>query len=208
MTPLEVALVAFVVATALLAALFRDAVHTVVAFAAFSLGLALVWVLLAAPDVALAEAAVGAGVMSVLLLVTIARTTTGPLGEGSHAGGDGEERADEDGEERADGDELFHPLNVPLLATLVALAVPLAASVDALPPIGSPDAPAVSTVYADGTLTPYGYYLEHTLAETGISNAVAAVLIVYRGLDTFGEVIVAFGAAVGVLLVLGRDDLL
>lgn len=200
MTPLEVALVAFVVATALLAALFRDAVHTVVAFAAFSLGLALVWVLLAAPDVALAEAAVGAGVMSVLLLVTIARTTTGPLGGGSDADGD------EGG--RADGDGLFRPLNVPLLATLVALAVPLAASVDALPPIGSPDAPAVSTAYADGTLTPYGYYLEHTLAETGISNAVAAVLIVYRGLDTFGEVIVAFGAAVGVLLVLGRDDLL
>ena len=45
----------------------------VVLFIAFGLVLALAWVRLEAPDVALAEAAIGAGLTGALLLTTLAR---------------------------------------------------------------------------------------------------------------------------------------
>lgn len=187
---LEVTLAVFVVVTAVLAATLRDLVGAIVAFGAFSLGLALIWILLSAPDVALAEAAVGAGVLSVLLLLTVARTTTGPPGE------------------ETDPTEIFRQrVNGPLLATVLLLSVPLFLIVRSLPAVGELDAPAVRSRFGDGSLTPYGYYVEHTVADTGFSNGVAAVLVVYRNLDTLGEVIVAFAAVAGVLLVLRGGEL-
>jgi multisubunit Na+/H+ antiporter MnhB subunit len=51
----------------------RDAFAAVVGFVAYGLLLALVWVRLAAPDVALTEAAIGGGVTGVLLLGAAAR---------------------------------------------------------------------------------------------------------------------------------------
>ena len=58
---LELALVAFVLSTAVATALLRDLLASIVVFAAFSLGVSIIWVILQAPDVALTEAAVGAG---------------------------------------------------------------------------------------------------------------------------------------------------
>jgi energy-converting hydrogenase B subunit D len=57
-----------VVTLAGLALTVRDRVTAVVLFLAFGLVLALVWVRLRAPDVALAEAALGAGLTGALLL--------------------------------------------------------------------------------------------------------------------------------------------
>lgn len=54
------------------AELFR----AVVLFIAFGLLLAVAWVRLKAPDIALAEAAIGAGVTGALLLVTLGRLKT------------------------------------------------------------------------------------------------------------------------------------
>lgn len=50
--------------------------RSVVMFIVFGLLLALAWVRLGAPDVALAEAAVGAGLTGVLLLDTVGRLRT------------------------------------------------------------------------------------------------------------------------------------
>ena len=50
-----------------------DLFKAVVLFIAFRLVLALAWVRLEAPDVALAEAAIGAGLTGALLLTTLAR---------------------------------------------------------------------------------------------------------------------------------------
>jgi len=55
---LEILLAVFVVLTALSAALLRDVLGAIVVFAAFSLGISIIWVILQAPDVALTEAAV------------------------------------------------------------------------------------------------------------------------------------------------------
>jgi energy-converting hydrogenase B subunit D len=49
----------------------RDLFRAIVMFIVFSLLMALVWVRLQAPDIALAEAAIGAGLTGVLLLDTL-----------------------------------------------------------------------------------------------------------------------------------------
>ncbi len=62
------------IATAITVARARDLVAAVVKFGLYSLVLCLVWQHRGAPDVAITEAAVGAGVTSVLFLLTIAKT--------------------------------------------------------------------------------------------------------------------------------------
>lgn len=71
---IELPLLVFVVATALATTVLRDVLASIIAFATYSLGVAVVWVVLQAPDVGLTEAAVGAGVTTVLFLLTIAKT--------------------------------------------------------------------------------------------------------------------------------------
>lgn len=187
MTVLELALAVFVVATAVLAAAFRDLIGVVATFAAFSLGVAVVWLLLAAPDVALTEAAVGAGVMAMLLLVAIVTTSRDAFGSEQPL------------------DEAFRPLDRPAVVLVAAVGIPLAYAVSFLPAIGDPNAPAVSSTTPAGDPAPYGQYVGPEAAELGVQNGVAAVLILYRSLDTLGEVIVAFAAVIGVLVVLGRE---
>ena len=187
---LELGLVVFVIIGALFAATVRDLVGSIVTFAGLTLGVAVIWVLLAAPDVALIEAAVGAGVTSVLFMITLVKTS------GSRSA----EEEDEKG--------IFRSINLPALLVVGGLAIPLGYAFLSLDPVGSATAPAVSATFADGAQTPYGYYIEQTVPETGFPNSVVAVLVVYRGLDTLGELIVAFAAAVSILVVLNREDIL
>ena len=53
---------------------FKDLLHAVICLAVFSLLCSLLFYLLHAPDVAIAEAAVGAGVATVLFTWTISKT--------------------------------------------------------------------------------------------------------------------------------------
>jgi energy-converting hydrogenase B subunit D len=65
----------------------RDLFKSVVLFIAFGLLMALAWVRLKAPDVALAEAAIGAGLIGVLLLDALQhlkRSSRTGLAEGKH----------------------------------------------------------------------------------------------------------------------------
>jgi uncharacterized MnhB-related membrane protein len=57
--------------TAALALASRELFRAIVMFIVFGLSMALVWVRLEAPDIALAEAAIGAGITGVLLLDTL-----------------------------------------------------------------------------------------------------------------------------------------
>jgi multicomponent Na+:H+ antiporter subunit B len=175
---LELALVVFVVSTAVATAVLRDIVASIAVFAAFSLGISVIWLVLQAPDVALTEAAVGAGIMSVLLLVTVAKTA------------------------RASDEGALVSVNPRALAAVGLLLLVLVSTVPALPEVGSEEAPALQKT-VDGELTPYGYYVEEAYNETGVENSVTAVLVYYRGFDTFGEATVVFSAVVGVLVALG-----
>jgi len=139
----------------------------------YSLVVAVLFVLMDAPDVALTEAAVGAGLMVILMLGTIALTTR---------------------------EERRHSMRHNLLA-LVVVAITGAALIYAtldMPRFGDPEAPA--HVHLSPRFT------QESPEEIGIPNMVTSVLASYRGIDTLGEAVVVFAAAVGVLLVLGSGS--
>jgi len=73
-TALNITFLVLLVATALLAVFARDLLAAVIIFSVYSLIMALMWQRLQAPDLALTEAAVGAGVTAVLFIVTIFKT--------------------------------------------------------------------------------------------------------------------------------------
>jgi multicomponent Na+:H+ antiporter subunit B len=169
-------LLAVLVAVALLTAGLRDLLAVTVLFGAYSLAMAVLWLVLLAPDVALTEAAVGAGVTTSLFLVALLRTGR-PVGGRRFVRGVSPGAA---------------------LAALGAFGV-VALTIPALPAVGAADTPAF------GHVAPT--YLTESLPVFGVENAVTAVLVAYRGFDTFGEVTVVFVAALAVLVVFGREVL-
>jgi len=174
LTLLEGSLLVFVVGCALGAALLKDTMAAVIAFAAYSLGISIIWLVLQAPDVGLTEAAVGAGIMTILFLLALANTVT------------------------PDANRLFESVRWRTVAFVGAFVLVMGATVPSLPAIGDPTAPVVG-----GEVTQY--YLANAYEETGVKNAVTAVLAAYRGFDTLGEATVVFTAGVAVLTVLRRE---
>lgn len=73
---LDAAIVSLLVLLATRLLLTRDLFEAIVLFVAYGMTLALAWVRLGAPDVALAEAALGAGVTGALFLNTHRRLVT------------------------------------------------------------------------------------------------------------------------------------
>jgi multicomponent Na+:H+ antiporter subunit B len=119
-TALEAGLFAFVLGCAVATALLRDVLGSIIAFSAYSLGIAIIWVFLRAPDVGLTEAAVGAGVMTILFLLTIAKTA------------------------RPAGERMFETLDLRAAGVAIALVAVLSTTLFALPAVGSADS-AVAT---------------------------------------------------------------
>jgi energy-converting hydrogenase B subunit D len=76
----------------------RDLFRGIVLFIAFGLILSMAWVRLGAPDVALAEAAIGAGLTGALLLATWGRLP-GRRDEAADGEGDGEDDGGDQGVE-------------------------------------------------------------------------------------------------------------
>lgn len=72
---LDVVLLIFLVATALIVVRTKDLLAAALIFSAYSLIMCIVWQQLSAPDIALTEAAVGAGITTVFFIVTISKTT-------------------------------------------------------------------------------------------------------------------------------------
>jgi len=119
LTLLEGALLVFVLGCALGTALLKDTLASVIAFAAYSLGISIIWLILQAPDVGLTEAAVGAGIMTILFLIALANTVT-PEVEG-----------------------LFESVNLRTVLLVGIFVVVMGATVPALPAIGDPNSPVV-----------------------------------------------------------------
>ncbi|MFW5900628.1 MAG: DUF4040 domain-containing protein [Halodesulfurarchaeum sp.] len=114
------ALLAFVVLAAAISVLLRDVLSAIIALAGFSFGAAVVYVLLSAPDVALTEAAVGAGATTVLFLVTIVKTV------------------------RPSGKRVFERIRWGPVALSGVLLAGLLVTVPSLPAVGDPTAPIVA----------------------------------------------------------------
>ena len=82
-----------ILSCAVAASLARNILATVVIFMCQSLALCLVWITLESPDLAITEAAVGTGITSLLLLVTLKKIhaiderTRAERAEGEESGG-------------------------------------------------------------------------------------------------------------------------
>ncbi|MBT9159802.1 DUF4040 domain-containing protein [candidate division NPL-UPA2 bacterium Unc8] len=72
---LEFILMSFLVILAIAVVFARDLLAATIVFLVYSLIMAIVFTQLKAPDVALTEAAVGAGITTLLFIITIAKTT-------------------------------------------------------------------------------------------------------------------------------------
>ena len=176
MSAVAYTLAIFILLSAIATALFRDVLSAIVVFGAYSLGMAILYTYLLAPDVAMTEAAISAGVTTILLLLTIARTT------------------------RPSTEKIFERINVPAVIVVgTFLVVMLWQVLPSMAVVGDPEAIA----WANPEVTQY--YIENTYRDTGVQNAVSAVLAAYRGFDTFGEAVVVFAAGIAVLLVLKRE---
>lgn len=166
----------FILFTAISTLLLRDVLGSIIAFASYSLGMSILWLLLEAPDVALIEAAVGAGMTTVLFLLAITKTV------------------------RPRGDDIFiEKVDWKSLIIVALFIVLLLSTVPSFPEIGDPTAP--SYAYEDVTQ----YYLENAYKQTGVSNVVTAVLAAYRGFDTLGEAVVVFTSGVAILIALKEE---
>lgn len=168
----EIAVAASILAAAIVTLVLRQVLAAIIVFGGYSLGMAMLWVIFQAPDVGLTEAVVGAGVMTPLLLLAIAKMGAPDVDE-----------------------MLVRPrwgpaLLVGLLAAVLLLTVP------ALPSVGDPSAPAhqdpvtdhyLENAYKDTgfenavTAILVGYRGFDTLGEvTVVFASVAAVLAVLR----------------------------
>lgn len=174
-TLIETTLFVFVVCTALATALARDVLAAVIVFGAYSLGMAALYVFYRAPDVALTEAAISAGVTTVLLLLTLAKTT------------------------RIEHEAALESVNYPAAGAVGVLFVALVSTTADIPAVGSLTAP----VWSNPAVTQW--YLAETYAVTGVENTVMAVLAAFRGFDTFGEAVVVFAAGIAALIVLQQE---
>ncbi|HSR04453.1 MAG TPA: hydrogenase subunit MbhD domain-containing protein [Proteiniclasticum sp.] len=70
----NVILIIFLIVSAIAVERTKDLLGAVIIFTAYSLVMALLWLLLRAPDVAMTEAAIGAGITTILFVVVISRT--------------------------------------------------------------------------------------------------------------------------------------
>ncbi len=71
---LNVILILFLILCALAVERTKDLLSAVIIFAAYSLVMAVLWLLLRSPDVAMTEAAIGAGVTTIMFVAVISRT--------------------------------------------------------------------------------------------------------------------------------------
>lgn len=176
-TLIGVTLAIFILVTAVATALFRDVLSAIIVFGAYSLGMALLYTYLLAPDVALTEAAIGAGVTTILLILTISRTV------------------------RPRTERRIEEIDWPAAIAVAAFVGVVSWTVLGIEPVGSTEA----IVWANEQVTQH--YLANAYAETGVENAVTAVLAAYRGFDTFGEAVVVFTVGVAVMVALDREVL-
>ena len=64
-------LLVFLLACAIAVSLSKNLLNSIIVYMSFSLIMSVIWILLESPDLAITEAAVGAGVTSILFIITL-----------------------------------------------------------------------------------------------------------------------------------------
>lgn len=195
---MEDLILAILVTLALAAVRMRDLLGATAALGAYSLLMALLWCRMNALDVGFTEAAVGAGISTVLMLAAVNRIGRRELGAGfSPLLRSPLRRMRERQTALAErGDRPFFSARVAALGVVALVTAALLYGARDMPAIGDADSPANRA----GSVAQH--YLENATKDTGAANVVTPVLGDYRGYDTMGETIVIFTAALCVVLLL------
>jgi len=147
-----------------------DLFKGIVLFIAFGLLMALAWVRLDAPDIALAEAAIGAGLTGALLLGALAKL---------EAGDESRSNLSESLPRLADKAKVSSGLLILLLLALVAVL-------------------AYAIVKMPSLATGLSAQVAENIAASGVSNPVTAALLNFRAYDTLLEMAVLLLAVLGI----------
>lgn len=175
-TVVDIGLLGMLLATALLMVRSQSPLSITVLSSIYSLILCTLFVILDAVDVAFTEAAVGAGITTVLFVAVILRH-----------------------DEPSRDEPSLKPAWPSALSICLGLAVGIlliSGTID-MPLYGDPAA-AIHHHLAPR-------FLGQSADEIGIPNVVTSVLASYRGYDTLGEVVVIFTAGIAVLLLLTEN---
>jgi|TARA_B100000315_G_scaffold237419_1_gene254186 multicomponent Na+:H+ antiporter subunit B len=194
---IDLTLLFFLVVCALAAISMKDMLNTTIILGAYSLIMAVVWTRLNAVDVAFTEAAVGAGITTVLIIATLSRTDRRSGRPRKLRGQESEVMIKRLNTQNTKLTNISSPLLrlISLFIVLITGAVLIYGTID-MPDFGDPDAPANTHVAQR--------YIEKSYEEAGVVNFVTAILASYRGYDTLGEVAVIFTAGISVVLLLRR----
>ncbi|TFH66200.1 MAG: DUF4040 domain-containing protein [Gemmatimonadales bacterium] len=177
---IDFSLLALLAVTALAVVRVKNLFAAVMFAGIYSFLSASLFTVMDAVDVAFTEAAVGAGISTVLMLATLAlvgsKVTTPQFRITAISAKD------------MPGRPIF-----PFFVVLFTGAILVYGTLD-MPPYGDPGNPIHHHVAP--------HYLEESGHEIGVPNVVTSVLASYRGYDTMGETTVVFTAAVGVMILL------
>lgn len=190
MNPFFVILLVFLLVCAIACSFSKNLLNSILIFMGYSLVMSVVWMLLESPDLAITEAAVGAGVTSVLFFVTLNRIHS--IFKNADAKTSDFDVPDPRYVKRF---KKFYALIA--IAFTVFFAFILVFTVSYMPPTGDISNPANNEVAAR--------YIEAGLEETGATNIVAGMILDYRAFDTLGESHVLFVAAIAVTVLLRLD---
>jgi multisubunit Na+/H+ antiporter MnhB subunit len=168
-------LVIFMIAGALVAIETRDLLSSVIAIGAVGFALAVINLLLAAPDLAITQVAVE--ILTLVLLIRLVVTRRDTTHQTSR-----------------------DTLSIGVVAVgMGVLAVVGFVAFKALAPFGKPLAGPVGS--DPSAVSMGGRYLAHGL-DTGAANYVMGVLLDFRAYDTLGEATVIFAAIIGAFAIL------
>jgi len=178
MIAVDFLLLLFLVIIAVAAISAKDVLSSIMLLGSYSLVIAMEWVLLNAVDVAFTEAAVGAGISTILMIAALTRLP----------------RFEKEVTEQKHFFDLLNRSELLALATVVITGILLISGTWDMPAFGDPNSPANSYLSPE--------YIEKSYPETGSHNIVTAILASYRGYDTLGETTVVFTAAICLILLI------
>jgi multicomponent Na+:H+ antiporter subunit B len=178
---LNIVMLAGLAVTAIAIARLRNLFAVTMLSGIYSLLSAGIFVLLDAVDVAFTEAAVGAGITTVLFLGTLILT-------------------DREAKPRQFRWQATAPL---ALVILMGIGLIYASLDPKMPHFGNPDAPANKRLVPEFMADAVKQTGRDAPTAVGIPNVVTTTLASYRGYDTLGETVVIFTAGIAVLILLG-----
>lgn len=211
----------FLIVCAIAASLAKNSLTSIIIFSAYSLIMCIIWMIIESPDLAITEAAVGAGVTTILFYVTLKKIDQIDVAAGIEKKKNVKSRALNSGQgkkkrtaavKRNDlqekSAEIFKQSTERKLTTayrmlavmmVVMLFIFMLFTVMGLPELGVTNGPESNEVVSR--------YIESGLKETGAVNIVSGMILDYRAFDTFGESCVLFVATICVTLMLRIDHL-